>query len=56
MMLSPPANITIASVIIAIIGRRRGVKLNIISWEGHHTNANYAAAAVVVVEEAAVET
>ena len=54
-MMLLPANITIASAIITIIGRR-GVKLNIISWEGHHTDANYAAAAAVVVEEAAVET
>ena len=53
-MLSP-ADITIASVIVMIIGG--GVKWNIISWEGHHTNANYAtsAAVVVIFKEVAVD-
>ncbi len=64
-MLLSPANITIASTItivtttifatVIIIGRR-GVKLNIISWEAHHTNANYATAVVFVVKEVAVDT
>ena len=55
-MLLSPVNITIASVIVMIIGG--GVELNIISWEAHHTNANYATAAVATarVEEVAVDT
>jgi predicted transglutaminase-like protease len=64
-MLLSPVNITIPStitivtivvVIVMIIGRR-GVKWNIISWEGHHTYANYAtsAAATARVKEVVVD-
>jgi hypothetical protein len=55
-MLSP-ADITIASVIVIIIGG--GVKWNIISWEAHHTYANYATSAAAtarVVKQVAVDT